>query len=225
MQWLTLKRYYWLWRTRKQRKKNNALSHYWKKEQAPKKIYWRQADFLAVDIETSSLNLSDGEILSIGWVAINQGRVQLNTAEHHLIKPNDTVGSSATIHYLRDCELDDGIDTEKMLQYFLRAAQNRILVFHHATLDLQFLNHICKQHFSMPLLWPTLDTLQLEKNYLENKGTPLGHSTLRLSSCRTRYNLPPYPAHNALSDALATAELLLAQLSYRSSKLEISDLL
>lgn len=43
-------------------------------------------------------------------------------------------------------------------------------------------------------------------------NTKLG--SLRLSDTRERYSLPLYQNHNALTDALATAELLQAQLSY-----------
>jgi len=41
---------------------------------------------------------------------------------------------------------------------------------------------------------------------------------LRLHALSERYNLPRYSAHNALSDALAAAELFLAQVSYGDGK-------
>ena len=37
--------------------------------------------------------------------------------------------------------------------------------------------------------------------------------SLRLHPSRERYHLPPYQAHHALIDALATAELLQAQIA------------
>jgi DNA polymerase-3 subunit epsilon len=46
---------------------------------------------------------------------------------------------------------------------------------------------------------------------------------LRLAECRSRYNLPAYPAHNALMDALAAAELLLAQLDHKGKKVRLTD--
>ncbi|HCM04525.1 MAG TPA: 3'-5' exonuclease, partial [Oceanospirillales bacterium] len=39
-----------------------------------------------------------------------------------------------------------------------------------------------------------------------------------------RYNLPAYPAHNALMDALSAAELLLAQLDYKGRDVRLRDL-
>lgn len=44
----------------------------------------------------------------------------------------------------------------------------------------------------------------------EQADTALVRGDLTLAGCRVRYGLPDYPAHNALVDALATAELLLA---------------
>lgn len=221
MQWLKysieLQRKYWLWRSKKKRVEKDSiqLSDYWAQDKQ-KNTPWKKSEFLVVDTETSSLDPSTGEMLSIGWVVIRHGKIQLNTAEYYLLKPQHTVGNSATIHELRDCELHQGINTTTMMQHFLSAASGRVLVFHHAPLDIGFLNVISKQLFDMPLLWPNIDTLQIEKKILERKHTPLKPSTLRLANCRARYNLPAYPAHNALSDALATAELLLAQVSYKT---------
>ena len=47
-----------------------------------------------------------------------------------------------------------------------------------------------------------------------------------MGACRRRYQLPDYHGHNALWDALATAELLLAQLAHRSrgSRLVLKEL-
>ena len=54
------------------------------------------------------------------------------------------------------------------------------------------------------------ETVGLEHRLLTRRDQPILQGDLRLQACRERYGLPPLPAHNALSDALATAELLLA---------------
>ena len=45
--------------------------------------------------------------------------------------------------------------------------------------------------------------------------------SLRLHSCRQRYGLPHYPAHDALTDAVATAELLLAWAAHAGGRQEV----
>ena len=67
-----------------------------------------------------------------------------------------------------------------------------------------------------PTTMPAVDTMLLEQVQLRRREQPIRTGDLRLQACRDRYNLPAYPAHNALMDALATAELLLAQAGHRS---------
>jgi len=172
--------------------------------------------FWFCDAEMSSLDVAEGELLSLGWVCIEHGAVALESARHYLLKARNSVGQSATIHQLRDCELEEGMSESDLLQLFLSAAAGRILVFHNAALDTAFLSQLSRREFGAPLLMPTADTLLLEEAILRRRGAPIMPGDLRLQACRERYNLPNYPAHNALIDALATAELLQAQARHRS---------
>ena len=56
-----------------------------------------------------------------------------------------------------------------------------------------------------------VDTFALERRHMERMGTYPRGEDLRLARVRERYGLPRYSNHNALSDALACAELYLAQ--------------
>jgi DNA polymerase-3 subunit epsilon len=66
-----------------------------------------------------------------------------------------------------------------------------------------------------------IDTMQLEARLHRGKKRPgwlarvLGKQaeSIRLADSRLRYGLPLYQAHHALTDALATAELLQAQVT------------
>ncbi len=197
----------------------------WRAEGNLAQLDWRRAELLVVDAEMSSLQVAAGELLSVGWVVIAGGEIQLHSARHLLLKPEQGVGDSATVHHLRDCELEQGIELESLMQQFLQAAAGRALVFHHAPLDLAFLDRSSRRLYGAPLLLPVIDTLQLEKRRLQRSHAPLVPNSLRLASCRARYNLPDYPAHNALVDALATAELLLAQLAHKGGAIRVGALL
>jgi len=50
----------------------------------------------------------------------------------------------------------------------------------------------------------------LARRAMERRQQPFRARDLRLFNLRASHHLPRYPAHNALSDALATAELFLA---------------
>ena len=193
-----------------------ALQKAWNTPTPPGGTDWRDVSFLVCDAEMSSLDVTEGELLSLGWVCIEHGAVVLESARHYLLKARNSVGQSATIHQLRDCELEEGISEPELLQLFLSAAAGRILVFHNAALDTSFLSQLSYREFGAPLLMPTADTLLLEQAKLRRNDAPVMPGDLRLQACRERYNLPNYPAHNALIDALATAELLQAQARHRS---------
>lgn len=175
----------------------------------------RQANYLVVDLEMTGLDYRRDKILSIGWIAINNGAISLNSAEHLYIKRSESVGQSAIIHQIRDVDLRQGISEEQALIQLLAASQDRIVVFHSAQLDCRFLTAAWRRWFGAPFLAPVVDTLQLEQQNFSRAGKPTQAGDLRLAACRQRYNLPLYPAHNALVDALATAELLLAILVSR----------
>lgn len=211
---------FWALRARRLRYRrrlaDNPLRQCWDSALPGAAADWRALEFLAVDIETSSLDPRQGEWLSIGWAVLSGGRVRLADAEHLLLAPARSVGQSATIHQIRDCELTQGVEPAVALEQLLRAAAGRVLVFHYAKLDLAFLNLASATCYGAPLLLPHLDTLSLERDMLQRQGRVLRSGDLKLASCRRRYHLPDYPPHNALIDAVATAELLLAQLRCRS---------
>ena len=177
---------------------------------------WRRVSFLVVDAEMSSLDVNAGELLSVGWVTIEDGAIALGSASHHLVRPENSVGQSATIHSLRDCELSEAQSGAEVLAKFLRAAAGKVLVFHNAALDMAYLNRVSKRVFNAPILLPVVDTLTQEELLLRRREQPIQSGDLRLHACRERYHLPAYQGHNALLDALATAELLLAMVGHRS---------
>lgn len=179
---------------------------------SPRQDY-RDLELIAVDLEMTGLDSRRDAIISVGWVEIQAGVIELASARYYRLKPPNSVGHSATIHQLRDVDLTDAAPLPDILQKLLRACQGKVLVFHNAALDMGFLNKAFREHFAMPLLAPVVDTLMLEKAKFERRDKAIVPGALRLAACRSRYNLPAYPAHNALVDAVATAELLLAQLS------------
>lgn len=217
--WLALRR-----RLCRPTEKNQPLQECWRQQSIHNRNHWRDVEFLAVDLETSSLNASEGEILSIGWVLIQNGRIRLNSARHILLENNKGVGDSATIHNMRDCELEQGIKPGQALAELVSTAANRVLVFHHAGLDLAYLNRLSQACYQAPLLMPAVDTMVLEYRKLTRRHITIKDGDLRLSACRNRYHLPDYPAHNAVVDALATAELLLAQIAEKGVEVKIGEL-
>lgn len=182
-----------------------------------------QVPMLAVDMETTGLDPRKDQILSIGWVPINAQHIDLAQARHVLIKQDLStgVGQSATIHQITDDMLNEGVSEEEALGQLLEALQSRAMVVHFAALETTFSDAACKRYFGAGFdtkKIPVVDTFALERRHMERMGTYPRGEDLRLTRVRERYNLPFYPSHNALVDALACAELFLALRAHSSAQ-------
>lgn len=169
-------------------------------------------EYLAVDLETTGLQPSNDRIVSIGYVPICEQRIHTSGARHLYVRINRSVDQSATIHHIRDADLDGAFSEAEALAHLLDALQNRILLVHHAPMDVGFLNAACRRQYGTPLLARTVDTLDLARRRRTRGEKEVQDGALRLHALRTAYRLPHYGAHDALTDALATAELFLAML-------------
>lgn len=169
-----------------------------------------QHRLLAFDLEMTGLDHGRDQIISIGWVPIVDYRIRLAEARYYLLGAEVGVGQSAVIHGLRDQDLVADISLDSALEQFYAAAAGHVLVAHHAPLDLRFLVQATRQRFSAQAVHPCLDTLLLEQARRQRRQQPIASGELTLTAVRNHYGLPEHAAHDALSDAVATAELLLA---------------
>jgi DNA polymerase-3 subunit epsilon len=165
---------------------------------------------IAVDLELTGLDKNEDHIIAIGWTHIDRGRIQLGSNRHLLISATQSVGSSAAIHELMDSEVARGQAIEVGLEALFRAARGRVWVFHHAGLDVSFLKKACARWARVVPGFIVLDTMRIEYRQRKRREIPVKHGDLQLGSIRSRYGLPRYTAHNALNDAFATAELMMA---------------
>jgi len=172
-------------------------------------------EFVSLDIETTGLDPASADMLSVGWVVVRNGKVDLETAESHIVRPSGDVGDSASVHGLTDTVVGAGLDWGIVLDKIVEALTGRVLVVHHAGLDHALLDRMCLQRYRARLLLPVVDTLAIEHRRQQRNHHLEANASLRLSDLRDAYGLPRYSAHDCLVDAIATAELLLAIASHR----------
>ncbi|CAM3229169.1 3'-5' exonuclease [Vibrio diazotrophicus] len=174
--------------------------------------YLSEISLIVLDIETTGLDSEEDLILSIGWVEIIGNQVDLSTSQHMYIDSGSQIKpETAVINHITPQMLLGGVSIHDAIQHFLSSAKGKLLVAHGSMIEKNFLNQYLHCVFSIsppPLMW--LDTLTIEKRLEKtaNSGEPID---VTLSATRSRYGLPEYNGHNALADAVATAELLLAQ--------------
>ncbi|NRA82601.1 MAG: 3'-5' exonuclease [Gammaproteobacteria bacterium] len=189
--------------------------------------HYRQVEMLSVDLEMTGLNPRKNEVISMGWVPIINGEIVLSQARQLMIKPERGVGDSAVIHGIHDRDLADALALDVAVEELMLAMQGRVLVAHHGALDIAFLQQAAQKIYGHKLPFDLVDTLLLEAKRLHRQGQHYNKQQLRLYACCARYGLPPMAAHNALSDAVATAQLLLAQAAAigGTSVLSVKDLM
>ena len=185
-----------------------------------------KAELVCLDIETTSLDAKTADMLSIGWVLIRNGMVDLSTAETYIVRTQNGVGESASVHGLTDSMVSKGQARTIVLDKVIEALTGRCLVVHHARLDKDLLDRLCNEHYGEKLLVPVVDTLAIEHRRRTRRHHVNEHQSLRLADLRKAYNLPWYSAHNCLTDAIATAELLIAMVVTHGdrSKTPLADL-
>ena len=189
-------------------------------------LAFEDTELLVVDLEMTGLNAKEHEIISIGWVPIIRGEIKLAQARNLLIAPNESVGDSAAIHGIHDRDLTDAMSLEEGLDILLSALKGRLMVGHHVSLDVAFLRQAAKKIYHHSLPFSVIDTLQIEAARLSRQGEHFDKQLLRLNNSADRYGLPSGDAHNALGDALTTAQLLLAQVAViGGTKLSLKQLL
>lgn len=182
-----------------------------------------EVPFVALDFETTGLNPDEHSIVSIGLVPFTLARIQLSPARHWVVRPRQGLqDSSVVLHGITHSEVARAPDLLAVLAPLLDALAGRIVVVHHRAIERRFLDVAVRARLKEGLEFPMVDTFELEgrlyrqgwrARLLKALGRP--PPSIRLDACRSRLNLPHYAAHNALVDALGTAELFQAQVAYR----------
>ncbi|MBK1716441.1 exonuclease domain-containing protein [Thiocystis violacea] len=177
---------------------------------------YRELDYLAIDLETTGLDTRQDLILSVGYVTLHGTAIDLSTARHRVVRIDRSIPeASAVIHQITDDQSARGGEMVDVLEELLQVLAGKVMIAHHATIEQGFLSNACKRCWGLGLPMRVIDTQVLAHRTFERRQIPFKASDLRLHSLGNRYNLPRYGAHNALSDALAAAELFLAQAAYR----------
>jgi DNA polymerase-3 subunit epsilon len=173
---------------------------------------WRAVEFVALDFETTGTDPRADDIVSAGWVVVRGGAIQLATARRRLVRTSKPMPEqSAVVHAITDDEAAAGQPLEQVLAELLGDLAGRVLIAHYSPAELGFLDAACRRHFGGPLRIPVVDTLELARRRLQREGKEPVPGDLRLEALRARLGLPEHALHDALGDAIATAELFLAQ--------------
>jgi len=177
---------------------------------------WDEVVFWALDLEMSGLRAGSDRILSVGMVPIRHGVIRYGERYYSLVRPPDLEGLSTEglrAHHLLPADVAGAPSIGQVLPEVDRRLREGTLLVHFAELDLAFLRDAyrrCGMEWSRPRLVDTMNLL-MDLHHRQQRWTPHPPPPrTALSEARADLGLPAYPSHDALSDAVATAELFLA---------------
>lgn len=177
---------------------------------------------LAIDFETTGFNPQTDGIVSIGAVSMTLSRIHCATARHWVVKPRvDLNDSSIMIHGITHTAVHAAPDLSYFIKELLHLMAGHIVVIHYRGIERPFLDAALRSRLGEGIEFPVIDTMELESRVCRAKPLSLWDrlrgqkpTSVRLADSRSRYHLPYYRPHHALTDALATAELLQAQIAH-----------
>ncbi|MDJ0621662.1 MAG: 3'-5' exonuclease [Desulfocapsaceae bacterium] len=183
------------------------------------------ASFVALDFETTGLNPEIDDIISIGLVPFDLQRIVCHEATQWLVHPRrELTEQTVVIHGITHTDINDSPDLNVILDELLTALAGKIIVVHYHPIERGFLNTALKRRIGEGIQFPVIDTMIIEYSIRQKGVRPLWRQlrgqqpiSVRLANSRERYGLPAYQPHHALTDALATAELLQAQVAHHFS--------
>jgi DNA polymerase III subunit epsilon len=179
---------------------------------------WDQVVYWALDLETGGLDPRTSAILSVGMIPIRGGGIRLGETFATLVRPEgaDHIDpGSIRAHQLVPGDVSGAPGLADVIGHIDERIREGALLVHQAALDVTFLKRAYKR---VGRRWPdppVVDTVSLlmkcaKRARLIHPDAPDQEPELNLLAARRRLGLPDYGQHDALTDAIATAELFLA---------------
>lgn len=168
-------------------------------------------EWVALDCETTGLNVRTDEIISIGAVRIVGDRILTSERLELLIKPQGDVGAdSICVHRLRKRDLADGVPVEQAVRSLLQFIGSRPLVGYYLEFDVAMLNRVLIPMLGIGLPQPKIEISALYYDYRFRQLPPYRQQgdpdlDLRFSTLMAELGLPTWDAHDALNDAVMAA--------------------
>lgn len=177
-----------------------------------------ETEFFVLDFETTGLDPKKEAILSAGFTVIRGKHILMRENGHYLVRVRKPLPEeSVVIHKITDDRARSGMPLHDLMEILLEKMAGRVLLVHYAGVEKNFLNQACDQIYGYKLPMQIADTLMIEKAKRIRQQQIIHSGALRLFNLRAELGLPRYNAHSALEDAIATAELFLAQVEHFSS--------
>ncbi|KPN72076.1 3'-5' exonuclease [Neisseria sp. 83E34] len=168
-------------------------------------------ELVSFDCETTSLDVKEAEIISIGAVKIRGNKVLTSDSFYVLVKPEGMMeAANVTIHGLRPKDLSNGLPVEEALRLFLNFIGGRPVVGYFLEYDVAMVNKFLK-----PMLGIQLPNRQIEVSSIYyrqevRKKFYDSYVDMRMAPMIKKLGIPDLPRHDAMNDSINVAMMYLA---------------
>jgi DNA polymerase III, epsilon subunit and related 3''-5'' exonucleases len=170
---------------------------------------WREASFAVVDLETTGLDPQTHEVLSVGVVPVDGGRIILGRSFYSTVRPLVAPDSrTVVIHGIRPVDAAAARPADEVARELVEQLGDRILVAHVVDVERGFLTEWLRDAGYQS--GRVVDTDILARVVICRRGGPLVATHVGLGAAAAHFGLPEHRRHHALGDALTTAQLFLA---------------
>ena len=166
-----------------------------------------EGEWVALDCETTGLDVHRDRIISIGAVRIVGNRLLTSQRLEMLVRPDRALkADSVRVHQLRERDVAQGLEPEKAMRRLLDFIGSRPLVGYFLQFDVAMLNREIWRLLGVRLPQAKIEVSAMYYDF-KNRQLPSheqGVATidLRFATMMSDLGLPLRDAHDALSDAV-----------------------
>ncbi len=175
---------------------------------------------VVVDVETSGLNLMEDRLISIGAVAVANGKVELGDSFYVVLQQLAASGKkNILLHGITTTAQLEGEPPVDALLAFLDYLGKSPLIAFHVSFDETMIRRALREYLGISFRHPWLDLAYV----MPGLNPPLARRCHALDDWVGQFGIRIDARHNALADALATAQLFQVAQA-QAGKKRITDL-
>ncbi len=174
-----------------------------------------QARFVVVDVESTGLDIRRDQLIAIGAVTVQAGRIVLADSFEVILRQEEVSDrDNILVHGIGGQMQRAGLPPAQALLDFLDFLGKSPLVAYHAVFDETMIRRAMHRHLGLTWKRSWLDLAYVMPALLPAHA----HSCKALDDWTALFGITNYARHSALADALATAQLLLAALHLAAAR-------
>lgn len=175
----------------------------------------KHSRYVVVDVETSGLNMKKDRLISIGAVALVDGRMNFNDAFQVVLRQDQvSTHENILIHGIGGSAQSEGVAPAEALLSFLTYIGKSPLVAYHAFFDQAMIDKAMDEYLGMKLGQTWIDLAWILPDFFSFQKD----ARVALDDWLQLFGIENIARHNAVSDAYATAKLLQVTIAHAAHK-------